>query len=203
MKKLACGIVEKKNTKKQSWQRKNLESQITIMLDAKVLKRFSIVILGLSTVIPCVKGGNCNGDDPIACREGPHECFVGEKVYDPIFPNVFDSNKRGMYCDCGESMEPGYSGFTDVHCYTRYTVCPDSSVCLNGGVCQETTAFGSSSSYSCLCPQDSTTGKLFAGASCEYEVKEQGICKETNAYTEVNGGKWFCANGGICDDKDS
>ena len=173
------------------------------MFTSQIPKRLSIITLGLSIGITTVKAESCIGNDPIDCRGGIHQCNVGEKLYDPVLPNVFDSNKRGMYCDCGETMEPGHSGFTDVHCYTAYTVCPDSSVCLNGGVCHETTAFGSSSKYSCLCPQDSATGNLFVGTSCEYEVKEQGVCKETNAFTEVNGGKWFCANGGVCDDKES
>jgi hypothetical protein len=150
-----------------------------------------------------VKAGDCVGDDPIACREGVHQCFQGEKNYEVIFPDVFETNKRGMFCDCDEQSYTGYSGFTDVHCYTPYTVCPYSSVCLNGGICQKTTAFASTTTYSCSCPQDSANGKMFAGTSCEYEVTPLGICKETNAFTEVNGGKWFCANGGICDDSDA
>ena len=149
-----------------------------------------------------MRAGDCLGDDPLACRLGTQECFMGEKTYQDIFPLVFDSSKRGMFCDCDEETYTGYSGFTGLRCYTPYTVCPDSSVCLNGGACTKTTAFGSHVSYSCSCPQDSANGKMYVGENCEYEVTSPGICKETSAFTEVNGGKWFCANGGICDDRD-
>ena len=49
--------------------------------------------------------------------------------------------------------------------------------------------------------------KLRVGGKCRvsgcYVHCLTNLCKETNTFTEVNGGKWFCANGGICDDSDA
>ena len=149
---------------------------------------------------------SCDDDDPIYCRGGMLQCNYGEKVYDSFFdeldfPFLFDTSKRGMYCDCGEHpYTAGSKGYTGVHCDIEYEVCGDESVCLNGGVCEVTSNFISGTQYHCICPQNERNGDIWVGESCEYKVEEKGICAEKNSVKEVNNGYWFCANGGICND---
>ena len=149
----------------------------------------------------------CDSDDPISCEGGERQCTDGVKTYDPIFeelglPFIFQSSKRGMYCECGhdDDVMPGSSGRTGVHCDTEYRVCPDSTVCLNRGLCEKTVNFQDGAQYHCVCPQNERSGDIFVGEHCEYKVEEKGICSRSNSVTEVNSGFWFCANGGTCND---
>ena len=149
----------------------------------------------------------CDSDDPISCREGMLQCTMGEKTYDPIFTDLnldflFQSNKRGMHCECGGDpiLEPGSYGYTGVHCNTKYQICSDGHVCFHGGICEKTVNFQDGAQYQCLCPQNQRRGDMYVGEHCEYKVEEKGICSKTNSVTELNHGHWFCANGGTCND---
>ena len=89
------------------------------------------------------------------------------QLYLDIFPDIFASNKRGMYCDCEEQKSINYTGFTGVHCDIPYTVCNDTSVCLNNSTCTKIETNMRSPfppQFGCKCPRG------YGGAICEFKL---------------------------------
>lgn len=132
---------------------------------------------------------SCEGPNPLMC-ENNGECLNGDKPYSDLgISKAFDfliPSIRGMHCFCPSK------NVTGVRCEIPYETCNSETICFHGGYCaSEQYNIGS---YHCVCPMDDNGG-VWAGKHCE--VPATNFCTD-NMVWDIPGGRWFCTNGGIC-----
>jgi hypothetical protein len=163
----------------------------------RILASTIIFLLHRQNNLTTVHAGPCGQGDDIACYNGGI-CTNGTKSYStlglPELPFLLVPSIRDMHCTCpNEPAYPGHASLTGVHCDIPYQVCPDGKhVCFNGGSCEKEQF--RNDQYHCLCPQDPNFD-VWAGKSCEYIATD--FCQEDEFY-DLTGGKWFCTQGGTC-----
>jgi hypothetical protein len=152
------------------------------------------------------------GPKPTCKNKG--KCKVGAKnntavahIY-PTIPNApfwTNTTYNDMYCACKDEFDPdilpGDNGFTGLFCEVFYMVCPDWSVCLHGSYCTENHT--KQGHYFCDCEYSYTAANWYAGKSCEYPGTEFcGVEIDDKGEYDL-AWLWFCANDGICDQRQS
>lgn len=161
--------------------------------------------VGLMLISTCFNKSmaQCNSDDPLACFNGG-TCHDGPKSYQVLglveengYPFSFlEEQIRGMHCQCpNEPAYPGHVGLTGVHCSIHYEMCPDETMCFNGGTCEAEQY--DIYRYRCLCPWH-TEKDVWTGRNCEIPATD--FCGEEDPISDLIGGVWFCSNGGNCVD---
>lgn len=162
------------------------------------MKQLSLLTITttISTLITIIQADSCSGNDPLSCQNNG-VCLNGEKPYSNLgIPPLYDflvPSVRGMHCSCpDESASTAHSSYTGVRCEVPYEVCDTDTMCFHGGYCA--TEQYDEGIYHCVCRQDEN-GDVWAGKHCE--VLATNFCTDDKKW-DIPGGRWFCTNGGTC-----
>eukprot|EP00567_Pseudictyota_dubia_P003415 CAMPEP_0197434992 /NCGR_PEP_ID=MMETSP1175-20131217/2650_1 /TAXON_ID=1003142 /ORGANISM="Triceratium dubium, Strain CCMP147" /LENGTH=565 /DNA_ID=CAMNT_0042963901 /DNA_START=144 /DNA_END=1841 /DNA_ORIENTATION=+ len=145
-----------------------------------------------------VSGQNC---DEFNCHHGA-TCADGDADYGLVatFPymstNFLDvKSYKGQHCVCPEE----WSG---VACKRKVTICgeeEDQFACFHGSKCVELGS-DAGSKWGCDCTTAKWMGEkeFFSGLHCEYRSSDVCATQDEDGLEE---GRWFCANGGVCNNE--